>query len=206
MKSTDDTIDPSEFDIRLLDKGDCVVWQPPLVSSGMDSTSASVDEIAACFEDARQRGLAEGRAQGEAEFRLRTQQLAELITALSQPLSGIDATVERELSELAVLIGQQLCKQQLLVQPEQVLAIVHEAIDRLPVAKHPVRIRLNPDDAALIASSGEQEPGWQLIEDPGMARGGCEIQTDSSRIDASLETRLAELVAQLFGEQTRIES
>lgn len=207
MRSSDDIVDPSEFDIRLLDNQDCVSWQPPLVAAGKNvQANASADELAACFEDARQRGLKEGRAQGEAEYRQRNQQLAALLTSLSQPLAEIDAAVETELAELAVLIGQQLCRQQLLVQPNQIVDIVHEGVSRLPLGNKPIRISLNPDDAAIIAASGAMEPSWQLSEDPAMARGGCEIHTDSSRIDASMETRLADLIAQLFGEHSALQS
>lgn len=200
MNSLDDVVDPSAFDIRLLDSRDFVTWQPPNVSSVQNVQAASDDDLAACFEEARQRGLNEGRAQGEAEFRKRNEQLAAIIASLGKPLSDLDTAVERELSELAVLIGQQLFRQQLKVEPQQILHIVHDCISRLPLGNSPIRIAVHPDDAALIAGSGEMEPSWQLIEDPSMARGGCEIVNDSSRIDASIETRLAELIEQLFGE------
>ncbi|MBN48512.1 MAG: flagellar assembly protein FliH [Spongiibacteraceae bacterium] len=200
MNTTDDSLDSSEFDIRLLDRSECVSWNPPSVSA-FDSPQAGTEEdLAAHFEDARQRGLEEGRAQGEAEYRQRNRQLAELVAALTQPLADIDAIVEQELSELALMIGQQLCRQQLKIQPLQIIDVVRDGIARLPVANSPIRIALNPEDAALVAASGEMEPSWQLVEDPDMARGGCELKTESSRIDDSMETRLSELLGNLFGE------
>lgn len=201
MICAEDGPDPSEFDIRLLDSNDCVSWQPPSVYSIEQSDSnptAGDDGLAACYEEARQQGLEEGRAQGEAEFRQRNHELAALLNSLSRPLADIDAAVEAELSELAIMIGQQLCRAQLEINPEQILDIVHEGIAQLPLGNSPIRIVVHPADAAVISNSGAMEPSWQLVEETSMARGGCEILTDSSRIDASMENRLAELIQQLF--------
>ena len=203
MITADDSLDASEFDIRLLDRSECVSWSPPSVSDIEQSPAACEVDVSASYEEARQRGLEEGRAQGKAEYLERNRQLAELVAALARPLAELDATVEEELSELAVMIGQQLCRQQLKVRPQHIIDIVREGIARLPVANTPVRIVLNPEDAVLIAESGEAEPGWQLVEDPNMARGGCELQSENSRIDDSMETRLSELLAQLFDEPDR---
>jgi flagellar assembly protein FliH len=38
-----------------------------------------------------------------------------------------------------------------------------------------------------------------IIEDPVMARGGCQITTATSRIDARLETRLGAILSELLG-------
>ncbi|MFT5576058.1 MAG: flagellar assembly protein FliH [Bermanella sp.] len=203
MNCAGDEVDPSEFDIRLLDKNDCVSWQPPSVTHidhKASASSSAAAELTASYEEARQQGFEEGRAQGEAEFRQRNSELKALLSSLSQPLADIDDSVESELSELAVMIGQQLCRRQLDVTPEQILDIVREGISRLPLGNNPVRIVVHPEDAAVIANSSDMEPTWQLVEEPTMERGGCEILIDSSRIDASMETRMAELLEQLFGD------
>jgi flagellar assembly protein FliH len=38
-----------------------------------------------------------------------------------------------------------------------------------------------------------------MVEDPVMARGGCQITTATSRIDARLETRLGAILSELLG-------
>ena len=45
----------------------------------------------------------------------------------------------------------------------------------------------------------ESERAWQLVEDPVMARGGCQVTTATSRVDARLETRLGAIVSELMG-------
>ena len=38
------------------------------------------------------------------------------------------------------------------------------------------------------------DSGWQIIEDPSMAPGGCRVHCGSSVVDASLERRLADVL------------
>jgi flagellar assembly protein FliH len=65
-----------------------------------------------------------------------------------------------------------------------------------------VRVHLHPEDAAVVRQNlapTESERAWQLVEDPVMARGGCQITTATSRVDARLETRLGAIVSELMG-------
>jgi flagellar assembly protein FliH len=64
-----------------------------------------------------------------------------------------------------------------------------------------VRLLLHPEDADLIRevyALADTEVGWTLIEDPVIARGGCKVVTDSSQIDATLDSRLTSLIAPLL--------
>jgi flagellar assembly protein FliH len=64
-----------------------------------------------------------------------------------------------------------------------------------------VRLSLHPEDADLIRevyALADTEVGWTLIEDPVIMRGGCKVVTDSSQIDATLDSRLASLIAPLL--------
>jgi flagellar assembly protein FliH len=38
-----------------------------------------------------------------------------------------------------------------------------------------------------------------MVEDPVMARGGCQVTTTTSRIDARLETRVGAILSELLG-------
>lgn len=46
------------------------------------------------------------------------------------------------------------------------------------------------------------EERWRLLEDEQLLPGGCRIETEHSQVDATLETRLEQLITQLF-EQRR---
>ncbi len=50
-------------------------------------------------------------------------------------------------------------------------------------------------------NNDHDEPVWRVIEEPVLTRGGCRIESESSRIDASIETRVAEIAAQIMGSE-----
>jgi flagellar assembly protein FliH len=103
---------------------------------------------------------------------------------------------------LAMTLARQIVRRELKTDPTQIIGIVREAIGALPVAAREVRVHLHPEDAAVVRQNlapTESERAWQLVEDPVMARGGCQITTTSSRVDARLETRLGAILSELMG-------
>jgi flagellar assembly protein FliH len=74
----------------------------------------------------------------------------------------------------------------------------------LPANSRKIRIVLNPEDAELVRSTlqldeHDEDLNWKLIDDPMISRGGCEIRSDSSVINATLENRLQALAASVLG-------
>jgi len=123
---------------------------------------------------------------------------------LARPLEQFDAEVERELVQLAVAVGKQLARRELTVEPAQVIAIVRETLAQLPVAAREVRVHLHPQDAATVRehlSAPSAERVWTVIEDPALSRGGCLVQSESSRIDARFESRVAAIAAGALGDE-----
>ena len=51
----------------------------------------------------------------------------------------------------------------------------------------------------LTAPSNER--AWTIVEDPAMSRGGCVVRTETSRIDARLESRINTLIANALGDE-----
>ena len=45
----------------------------------------------------------------------------------------------------------------------------------------------------------EMSTAWKIVEDPLITRGGCKVNTEVSHIDATVENRLAAVIATLFG-------
>ncbi|HEY9050282.1 MAG TPA: FliH/SctL family protein, partial [Gammaproteobacteria bacterium] len=62
-----------------------------------------------------------------------------------------------------------------------------------------VRVKLNPADVELIRQSGmdidKQE--WKCVPDKTITQGGCMVESDTSHIDATLETRVSQIIDQL---------
>jgi flagellar assembly protein FliH len=52
----------------------------------------------------------------------------------------------------------------------------------------------------MRVSEGE-ESAWQIVEDPTVTRGGCRVATETSEVDATVEARVAAVVARVLGEE-----
>jgi flagellar assembly protein FliH len=156
-----------------------------------------------------QRGYAEGLVGGREEVLLRVQKLDQILEFMSQPLQQLDAVVENELSWLATEIARQLVRRELHNSPGEIVPVVREAVSLLPVGSTGVQVRLHPDDAQLIREvlslGRDDQPVWQIIEDQTLSRGGCLVNTEMSRIDATLEKRLGAVIATVLGDERQID-
>jgi flagellar assembly protein FliH len=168
----------------------------------MATAGGLADLQAEAHKEAFEQGLAEGRQAGRAEVKAQVDRLAGMFYDLAKPFEALDAEVERELLTLAMALARQIVRRELKADPTQIIGIVREAIAALPVATRDVRVHLHPEDAAVVRqhlAPTENERAWTIIEDPVMARGGCQITTNTSRIDARLETRLGSILSELMG-------
>jgi flagellar assembly protein FliH len=152
-----------------------------------------------------QRGYAEGLAGGRDEVLLRIQKLDQILGFLARPLENLDATVEEELTWLATEIARRLVRRELRGAPGEIVAVVREAVGLLPVASLDVQVRLHPDDARLIREvlslGRDDEPVWRIVEDQTLSRGGCLVNTELSRIDATVEKRLGAVISTVLGDE-----
>lgn len=152
-----------------------------------------------------QRGYAEGLAAGRDEVALRVQKLDQIVAFMHQPLEQLDNAVEEQLTWLATEIARQLVRRELRSSPGEIVAVVREAVALLPVASAGIQVRLHPEDAQLIREvlslGRDDEPVWRIIEDQTLSRGGCLVNTEQSRIDATLEKRLGLLIATVMGDE-----
>ena len=155
-----------------------------------------------------EKGYDEGYTAGHTESVKKSQQLFEqnkqafddLLQSLSRPLDEINEAAEQQILQLIVVLAQQLVRRELRQEPGEVIAVIRESIALLPASVQNIQVRLNPEDANLVRDllSG-REGQWQLIDDPLITRGGCCIESNTSRIEATLESRLAALSASLLG-------
>jgi flagellar assembly protein FliH len=154
--------------------------------------------------DGYQKGFTEGLAAAQEEIKIRVEKLELILDFLSQPLTDLDALVEEELAYLATEIARQLVRRELKAAPGEIVAVVRETVSLLPLANHSVRVHLHPEDARLVRevlALHETESSWHLIEDHTLTRGGCIVNTDMSRIDASVEKRLGAVIATVLGDE-----
>lgn len=147
-------------------------------------------------------GLKEAKVEGAKRVQTSVAKLESLIRTLDTPLKQLDEQIERELVDLSIAMVRQLVRREVRADSSQIVGVVREALAILPVASRNVRIMLHPEDASIIRdiySMSDQEQGWVINEDPLVSRGGCRVVTDTSQVDATLESRLANIIAPLLG-------
>lgn len=172
----------------------------------------TLEEIEAIREQARAEGhaegLEEGRAAGHAEgyadgaragqleAESELEHLRTIAATFSEAVMQADETIAHDVLELALRLARGMVRTAFEVRPELILPVVQEAIGYLPVLAQPATLTLNPEDAEIVRQAMGQElvkGGWRIVEDAGLARGGCKVDTASNQIDAQAQARWARL-------------
>ncbi len=207
---------PMNSSNRLIDKKELSAverWEVPNVGSAENAavrpmTAEQLEAIQKeAYEEAYRQGQEAGRKAGHeeglAEARTQTQRLEQVLHALAEPLEDVDEQVLEEMTALVIAIARQLIRRELHSSPDEIVAVVRESLAALPSSAQNIRVYLHPDDHALIRQTLSMEGGeaqhWQLVDDPVMTRGGCRVESATSRIDATVEKRLNAVAAELLG-------
>jgi flagellar assembly protein FliH len=175
-------------------------WEQPAMEGGGRLLTAR--QLESLQQQAFDEAHAAGYAAGKAEARAQVERFEALMRSLARPLEDLDESVERELVALAVSVAKMIIRRELRTDPGEIVAVVRDALALLPVGVREVRVHLHPEDAALVralASTADAQPGWRVVEDPVLSRGGCRIESETSQIDARLETRIGAVVSRLLG-------
>ena len=190
-------------------------WVPPEVNGPVIGSRRKLEELSAIEREAWERGFALGREAGIAavqqeqqrllgELTQRVKRLDTILECMSKPLQEMDVAVEEQLAALAGAIARALIRRELKTQPGQIVAVIRDTVALLPVSAREVRVHLHPEDAAVVRErlpAPATERAWRIIEDPALARGGCLVRTDTSQIDARLESRVSAVIAAALGEE-----
>lgn len=158
------------------------------------------------YQQGFDQGLAEGSKQAYDEnsdsLHKKVAEFASLIESLRDPFKALDDEVERELVKLSIAIATQIIRREIKLDPGQVIASVRAAINVLPLSSQKIQLYLHPEDAELVRSAlslDEMSTAWGVVEDPLITRGGCKVDTDISHVNATVENRLAAVIATLLG-------
>lgn len=169
------------------------------------------------FEQGKQEGIQAGMIEGQAlgreqayneakpELEAQVTQLRSLCETMTEPLKTLDDDVEQELVAVAMQVAKHLVRRELKTDPGQVVAAVRQAVSILPINTRNIRVYLHPEDAILVKQNlsvtddAEEEQRWKIVEDPALTRGGCNVESEHSRIDATVEARLSSIIAQALG-------
>ncbi len=174
---------------------------------GIGQNSAPIPtakDIESWHKEAHEEGYQQGLKQAQKEIAEQKKQLLEVIRFFEQPLQYLNEEVEQQLNLLAVTLAQQLVRREIRAEPGEIVAVIRESVKMLPISSRKIRIFLHPEDAEIVRKALQldeldDEQSWILKEDPMITRGGCEIKSDQSIINATLENRLQALAASILG-------
>jgi len=167
----------------------------------------TAEQLEAIQQQAWQEGFEQGRRDGleaaEQETAERIRYLDRILQEMAAPLDELDERVEEELASLAMAVARQLIRREIKTDPGQIIGVIREGVKLLPVTAGNIQLELHPEDAVLVRellNLGEgDDRSWHISEDPTLTRGGCRISNATSRIDATLETRINQVVAAVLG-------
>ncbi len=196
---------------------DCKPWRAPNLDLSNDSSydfkaenkggltyeqRAKISQQS--YEKSYAKGYMEGLAKGQKEIQEQLAHLPTLLAALSMPIPEVDNQVVDELVKLSMAVVKQMVRRELKISPDEIVAVVREALSLLPATPAEITLELHPDDAKLIRDtliSSSSELHWEIIEDPLLTRGGCRVLTHTSRIDATVEKRMNAIIAEVMGSE-----
>jgi flagellar assembly protein FliH len=193
--------------------GEVQRWQPgsfgdarPRPGQGDQRTKGpSEQEWLARVESTRQQAYEEGYRDGMAALedfkKTYTAQagarLGQLVQSFDAQWAELENRMADAVSRSAVLLAQQVLRNELRTNPSLVQAVAAEALNTVLMSARQVLVRVHPDDLPLVAEgAGEalQARGARLQADPSVQRGGCSVESDAGTVDATIENRWARAV------------
>jgi flagellar assembly protein FliH len=171
--------------------------------SGRDPDRASgQSELERVREEAYREGLDRGRNEARAMGEQQRAALHALIADIDAQMQSFEQTLANEVLSMSLELAKLIVRHSVRVHPEIVLDVVKEAVANLPGIAEQTLIVLNPADAELFKQLAQGDAAfaalpWKIVEDAQMERGGCRLETPSTEIDATLETRWRRVIAAL---------
>ena len=195
---------------------DCKPWRAPNLNvseeSVFDYKLTETEKATHCsqqqkirqqaYEKSYAKGYMEGLAQGQKEVGIQLEYLRSIMATLAMPLSEFDNQLVDEMVQLNMSVVKQLVRRELKTSPDEIVAVIKEALSILPTTSSEVTLELHPEDAELVRHTlmnPDAESNWTINVDPVLTRGGCRVLTKSSRIDATVEARLNAVIASVMG-------
>jgi flagellar assembly protein FliH len=162
------------------------------------------------YQDGFERGRGEGKTSAEAEFfeqvKPQFEQLTTILKEFDQLKSEVYTANEQFLIQLIFQVSKSILLTELKTDREYVKRLTAEIIEKLG-AKENIRIKINTADYENIDQFREflkttfpDLKNVQIEPDGSLVLGGVKVETDLSRINASVEAQLNSIQSALSGE------
>ena len=180
--------------------------QPPRPAEPPPPTT---EEWLARVEEARQAGYHDGYRDGlealEAAKRQYAQQtsaeMAALVASFQTDVASLEDRMAQAVLDTSLRLARQVVRSELALRPEAVAQVAREAVAAVQLTAQHLRLRMHPQDLALIESGAGEDLRARhvlLLADAALSRGGCVVETDMGEVDARVESRWQQ-AASVFG-------
>ena len=173
--------------------------QPTLEALRAQMQAETAQQVAAARTQAYQDGYRDGLVALESfkqSFASQVSaQVAQVLHALDSELGQLEQQMATSLARVATELARQVVRSELSVRPALVAQVAREAVSAVLASARQISVLVHPDDHALVAGGCEDAllaRGARLIAQPGIARGGCRVESDAGTVDARVAARWAQ--------------
>lgn len=160
-------------------------------------------EMEKAYEEGFSKGYEEGLTKANNEAKIIRNQASVVLKQAETHRAETLENLEKDIINLSVDIAQKLIARQLSLEPETVISIAHEAI-QLIKTREKVTIFINPaENEVFELYKGElhrmlpANASLDLITDEAITPGGCIVETEHGKVEATLESRWDTLLENL---------
>ena len=173
--------------------------QPTLAALQAQMQAEMAQQVAAARTQAYQDGYRDGLVALESfkqSFASQVSaQVTQVVHALDSELGQLEQQMATSLARVATELARQVVRSELSVRPALVAQVAREAVNAVLASARQISLLVHPDDHALVAAGCEDAllaRGARLIAQPGIARGGCRVESDAGTVDARVAARWAQ--------------
>lgn len=169
-------------------------------------------EWTARVEAARQAGYEDGYRDGmaalegfkKAHAEQAGAQLGAFVQSLQAEFDGLHEQMAASVTRVAVQLARHVLRSELQAAPGHVAKVAGDAVEAVLLSARHITLHVHPLDLPLVntgAAEVLQARGARVLAQPGIARGGCRVESDAGAIDARIATRWAQAAGALGSEE-----
>jgi flagellar biosynthesis/type III secretory pathway protein FliH len=177
-----------------------------ILAAAAARADALVREGEALRAEARRQGYAEGRDAAASEL---SETLAAAALAAARVRVHAEPAALRLAGRLAAKMAERIIGRAVETSPETLTELAAQALAASRARAGLIKLHVHPEDRAALERDGARRAllarfdgvvELEILDDATIGRGGCVVETATTRLDARLESQLAALERAVAGE------
>lgn len=164
-----------------------------------DMVQDEAHQLEALREAARQQGYAEGLKKASEELEQQKQEMMRWLQWVQHPVQLVDEQCTDQIVKTISWICEACIAVELSMHPEQILKLLEQIKEELPIVSGQRSLMMNPEDVAWLKKqlAKSDRDGFldMLIEDEQLQRGDFYFKSEQAELDGRLETRIRQILA-----------